>query len=177
MAGSADDLGGTHACEASLTPREKEVLALVGRGLRCREIAARLCIAVFTVRKHRSNILGKLGLHSTAKLVAHAVNSLLVSEGAPATLSSLSQRERQVMALVGIGLTSKEIARRLNICPATVRKHRENVSARLGIRGMAQMIRCVDMLQSDETSCVSTDYVMGVIYPNELGSQHGTTVA
>lgn len=53
-----------------LTSKERELLALVGRGLRCREIAMMLGIAPFTVRKHRCNTLGKLGLHSTMQLVA-----------------------------------------------------------------------------------------------------------
>lgn len=129
---------------AALTPREREVLALIGRGMRCREIAVTLGIAAFTVRKHRSNIHGKLGLHSNAQLVAYAFGGMSSSRNGQlhAVFANLSAREKQVVVLVGNGLTSKEIARRLGISPATVRKHRENVSARLGVRGMREMMAC-----------------------------------
>lgn len=114
----------------ALTPREGEVLALIGRGMRCREIAVTLGIVTFTVRKHRSNMLAKLGLHSAAQLVAHAIRVSPPPDAVPdhAALAALTRRERQVIVLVGDGLTSKEIAKRLGISPATVRKHRENVS-------------------------------------------------
>lgn len=56
----------------SLTPREREILALIARGDDSRQIALSLGIAYFTVRKHRSNMLGKLGLSSAAQLAAYA---------------------------------------------------------------------------------------------------------
>ncbi len=54
--------------------------------------------------------------------------------------SRLRPRETQVVALVVAGLTSKEIARRLDISPLTVRKHRENVMRKLGAHSMAELI-------------------------------------
>lgn len=56
-----------------LTKREIEILALIGLGLDSRAIAETLRIAYFTVRKHRSNILYKLHLNSSAQLSAYAV--------------------------------------------------------------------------------------------------------
>jgi DNA-binding CsgD family transcriptional regulator len=56
-----------------LTSREREVLALISRGQTCKEIAGKLGSAEATVRKHRKTICSKLGLHSTAELVACAV--------------------------------------------------------------------------------------------------------
>jgi DNA-binding CsgD family transcriptional regulator len=56
----------------ALTPREREILALIAQGLNSRQIASRLGIAYFTVRKHRSNILAKLQLHDAPQLSAHA---------------------------------------------------------------------------------------------------------
>lgn len=55
-----------------LTRRELEVLELVARGLKSKDIAERLFISVKTVEKHRSNILRKAGVHSVARLVAWA---------------------------------------------------------------------------------------------------------
>lgn len=128
--------------EGGLTAREWEVLAWIGRGRSCREIATLMGIAPFTVRKHRCNILGKSGLHSTAQLVAFAIRTLQPYGDVRdrSVLSRLSERERHVVALVAQGLTSKEIARRLNISPATVSKHRENAMKSLRVRGMASLM-------------------------------------
>ncbi|MTJ83958.1 MAG: hypothetical protein F8N37_23475 [Telmatospirillum sp.] len=55
-----------------LTPREQQVMQLIGQGLRGREIARQLGMAYFTLRQHRLNILGKLGLSTAAQLSAVA---------------------------------------------------------------------------------------------------------
>lgn len=56
-----------------LSPRELEVLRLLGSGARMKEIAHTLCISLATVRTHSQNILKKLGVHSKLKAVLHAV--------------------------------------------------------------------------------------------------------
>jgi DNA-binding CsgD family transcriptional regulator len=56
-----------------LTRREKEVLELVGQGKTSKQIAQSLNLSVFTVNNHRKHICKKVGLHSTAQLVAFAV--------------------------------------------------------------------------------------------------------
>ena len=45
----------------------------------------------------------------------------------------LTQREHQVVLLVAEGLTNAEIAQKLWISPGTVRRHLENVFAKLGV--------------------------------------------
>jgi len=55
-----------------LSEREKEVLTLIGEGLSNQEIAERLVITVHTVKKHSSNIYGKLGVNSRTQAVAQA---------------------------------------------------------------------------------------------------------
>lgn len=56
----------------SLTPRERDVVTLVGQGLGNREIARRLGVAVTTVRTHLKNAYGKLGLGDRVTLALHA---------------------------------------------------------------------------------------------------------
>ncbi|PLS31374.1 helix-turn-helix transcriptional regulator [Bifidobacterium margollesii] len=54
------------------TDRELSVLKLIGAGLTSREIADQLFISVNTVRTHRTNLLGKLNVHSSPAAVAKA---------------------------------------------------------------------------------------------------------
>lgn len=54
------------------TARELEVLEAMAQGLNCKAIAHALGISELTVRKHRSNMLGRLGMHNAAALIAHA---------------------------------------------------------------------------------------------------------
>ncbi len=56
-----------------LTPREREVLQLIGEGLSNQEIAERLGLSIHTVQSHRIHIMNKLGLHNRAQLVSYAV--------------------------------------------------------------------------------------------------------
>lgn len=56
----------------SLTPREREVLALMAEGLDNRSIAAELAIGFTTVRGHVQNILEKLDAHSKLEALACA---------------------------------------------------------------------------------------------------------
>jgi DNA-binding CsgD family transcriptional regulator len=54
-----------------LTPKEKEIVTLVSKGLSNREIAQILSIEEMTVKIHINHILNKLGLRSRAQLIAH----------------------------------------------------------------------------------------------------------
>lgn len=62
------------------------------------------------------------------------------AETEAAELAALTDRERVVLAHVGAGLSSKEIARILGISDLTVRKHRENLCRKLGSRNAAELI-------------------------------------
>jgi two-component system, NarL family, response regulator NreC len=57
----------------SLSEREREIFQLVAEGQSNKKIAERLCISPATVETHRSHILQKLDIHSTAELVLYAV--------------------------------------------------------------------------------------------------------
>ncbi|MCF4996605.1 hypothetical protein GIW70_13135 [Pseudomonas syringae] len=125
----------------------------------CREIAATLSIATLTVRKHRCNILSKFDLHSTAQLVAFAIARLLQRGDAQdqKALSPLTVSQREVVECLAKGLTSKEIARCLNISPATVRKHRENAMKCVQVTRMAALMwHAVGIPPAAETGMIAT---------------------
>jgi len=61
---------------AELSNRELEVYRLVGQGLSTKEIATQLYLSAKTVESHRTHIRQKLGLDSTAALIAHAAQSV-----------------------------------------------------------------------------------------------------
>jgi len=58
---------------ATLTPREREVLEHVARGLHAKEVAKTLGISSRTVEVHKSRIMAKLGVRNVAELVRFAV--------------------------------------------------------------------------------------------------------
>jgi two-component system response regulator NreC len=55
-----------------LTPREREILALIGQGLTNHDIAQRLTLSINTVKTHRLRIYEKLDLNNRAGLIDYA---------------------------------------------------------------------------------------------------------
>ena len=61
-----------------LTPREEEVVKLIAEGYSSREIAGALTISLKTVERHRSNVLGKLGMRDRVELTRYAIRAGLI---------------------------------------------------------------------------------------------------
>ena len=70
--GLKDSTGGEDPAFALLSPREREVLALITKGLGNAEIAERLSISEKTVRNHVSNLFDKLGVWTRAQAMVFA---------------------------------------------------------------------------------------------------------
>jgi DNA-binding NarL/FixJ family response regulator len=82
-------------------------------------------------------------------LLAPSVTRRLIQEfarqpGSPAPpaapLAMLTQREREVLALVGAGLSNRELAARLYISEATVKTHIKRILMKLGLRDRIQAV-------------------------------------
>jgi two-component system response regulator NreC len=62
-----------------LTAREKQVLQLLAEGNSNKDVANLLNLGLSTVDTHRTNLMQKLNLHSTAELVLYAVRKRIIS--------------------------------------------------------------------------------------------------
>ena len=63
-----------------LTPREREVLALIGKGLSNKRIAIELGLSEKTIKTHVSHLLAKLGVQDRTQAAVHAVRAGLIAE-------------------------------------------------------------------------------------------------
>ena len=87
-------------------------------------------------------------VHGGDGLLSPGVTRRLISEFAArskepeqsAPLSRLTEREREVVALVGLGLSNDEIAGRLVVSPLTAKTHVSRAMVKLGARDRAQLV-------------------------------------
>ncbi len=82
------------------------------------------------------------GIHAAARgespLDPRAARTILSAKRGPAPLDALSEREREVLALVAEGLPNKQIARRLEISEKTVKAHLTSVFRAIGVTDRMQ---------------------------------------
>ena len=67
-------------------------------------------------------------------------------EGIRRRMQALSQREREVLELIGGGGTSRQIAETLGISARTVDVHRANIMDKMGVARLAQLVRMTTLV-------------------------------
>ena len=76
----------------------------------------------------------------TRRLIAQFTAERTAIQVAEDRLAVLTQREREVLALVGQGLSNDEIGAELSLSPATARTHVSHAMVKLGARDRAQLV-------------------------------------
>ncbi|MFD7324388.1 response regulator [Streptomyces sp. NPDC059875] len=84
VSAASADAPAVHRDLAALTPREREVLTLMGRGLSNTELAGALTLSEATVKTHVARIFAKLALRDRAQAVVLAYETGLVTPGGAA---------------------------------------------------------------------------------------------
>jgi len=106
----------------------------------------------------RSQIVAILDKSRAYQDLIREVEALL-PEGVPQRpaacldLSLLTPREREILALVCRGCSSRHIAEQLMISPHTVETHRRNICSKLGISGAALVRQALLLMQSPQAPC------------------------
>jgi len=96
----------------------------------------------------RTNCRARYGRWSRATPCAAVLTRRLIAEfaarskepAAAAGLEQLTEHEREVTALVGVGLSNEEIAARLVVSPFTAKTHVSRTMVELGVRDRAQLV-------------------------------------
>jgi DNA-binding NarL/FixJ family response regulator len=96
----------------------------------------RLVAAVETVARGEALVAPQI----LERLLAHYVASPPVEARLPPELDELTERELEVLRLIGIGLSNDEIAARLYVSMATVKTHVRHVLAKLRLRDRVQAV-------------------------------------
>ncbi len=98
--------------------------------------SVRLMEAIRTVLNHE--------VYLPSELISPLLNRLVTPDskaGPAAAIDELTRREKEVLALIGAGLKTQEIADRLNLSPKTVDVHRGNIKHKLEIQSVNELIR------------------------------------
>ncbi len=81
------------------------------------------------------------GKHYVSPLLAEAmIGRLAGNSAATGPTESLSDREMELLDLVGLGLGSQEVARSMGISMKTVESHREHIKTKLGLKSASELV-------------------------------------
>jgi non-specific serine/threonine protein kinase len=165
-------MDGKQAVGEPLTARELEVLRLIALGLSNRDIAEELVIGGGTTKTHTLNIYRKLDVRSRTQAVARAREWGLLQEetsGQPGAATavmfakqhdSFTARELEILRLVALGLSNRDIAEELVVAPETVRWYTKQIYSKLGVHGrVPALVRAKELGLLDEAAAGKTETV------------------
>ena len=89
---------------------------------------------------------------TTARLMRSLRADPAESPAVPSELASLSPRERDILALIGEGLTNREIGKKLYLSEKTVKNHISRLLAKLGVQRRVQAAVLASHLEHPDTS-------------------------
>ena len=116
----------------------RDVLAAGARGVLLKTDARRnLVPAVEALARHEPFLVGGL----SATLLDAYLHPERQPAREPTPADRLTPREREIVQLISEGLTSKEVAARLDVSVRTVDAHRANVMSKLGLRSVSELVR------------------------------------
>lgn len=100
------------------------------------------------LRKHLQAVISKHDAFSALRaeldeLLDPAATNLRARESKPFAAKPLTSREAEIFALIGEGLTSKEIGARLQLSEHTVQAHRKRIAIKLGTTGSELVHRAI----------------------------------
>lgn len=129
----------TRVVVLSMHAHERYVVEAFQRGAMAyvvkEESIAELVRAVYAVRQGQQFLSPLL---SPGRIEAYARH---MPEAVTDPYETLTDREREVLHLIGEGFSGPEIARRLSISPRTVGTHRTNLMAKLNLHHQAELVR------------------------------------
>ena len=77
---------------------------------------------------------------ATRRLLEHVVRRLPEKPKLPAAYGELTDREREILLLIALGLSNAEIAQKLYLSPGTVKSHVSHVLLKLDLRDRVQAV-------------------------------------
>ena len=102
--------------------------------------------AVRKVREGESPVDQELAARLLKRLAAEGEERGGARERSPSSVESLTPREIEVLALMKLGHTNRQIATELVISPGTVKRHVENMIAKLGVSDRTQaVVRAIEL--------------------------------
>ena len=80
-------------------------------------------------------------LEDYQRIVEQGVDRTALTTDAPGELAVLSKREREVLELIAEGLTTPVIAKRLDLSPNTISRHRERIMKKLNLHSITELVK------------------------------------
>lgn len=117
--------------------------------------------SLFAERALRAGAVGYVSKHEASRTIIHAVRTVLsgrlylsrrmteqmvqravgAGDDVRSPLERLTDREIEVFEMIGQGLTSRQVARRLNLSPKTVETHREHLKEKLDLKNSNELTK------------------------------------